>query len=123
MAFVYGLFSLGLYVQIQYCSGHLSGIDLFRFSEEKCKDNSASTCCETEHCCCTFQDIYLSIDDKHSPSFTQFIIGVFEFPVVNDVFDCIQYSGIFKMNVGFFVDEGPPDISLFIKYGSLTYYG
>jgi hypothetical protein len=123
MAFVYGIFSLGLNVQIQYCSGHLSGIDLFQVYEEKCDDNSTVTCCGTEHCCCTFQDIYVSIDDEHSPSFRQVAIDFFEFPFVNEAFVCIQYSGIYNTNIGFVAEEGPPDIPLFIKYKSLTYYG
>jgi hypothetical protein len=123
MAFVYGVFSLGLNVQVHYCGGHFSGIDLFQISHENCNTSQAGSCCATDNCCCTFKNIYLSLDDDHSPSFGQVLFHPFEFAFKNEVFISIQNTGISARDEYILDNKAPPDIPLFLKYQSLTYYG
>jgi hypothetical protein len=120
---MYGMLSLGLSVHLHYCCGKLKS---FSINEE------AVACCEpgkTEGCtlntsCCSSEEFRIAIEDEHQPTINGLDLKKL---TPGDIF----YQSSEAHNQKELCSLNPPvrgspsftEVSSYIKYCRLTYYG
>ena len=130
MLFVYSLSISGMAVQLHFCDGNISSLNLIS------KTDGDNCCCSTKEkqkhdkSCCgeTTATFKISIDQSHQQQMVQFkTISASSFDIafwnLNDKFSFITNVDETKKYIDIFNDIGKQKVPLYKLFSSLVYYG